>query len=197
MKEVQKQQAKVIYKTMTYGSRQQQQEVRKKKYLTFTKYFGQQPKPTPTPTPTPTPQPAPQPAPVEPPKEEVVERPQEEAIEKPADFEVPVQKPEQPSSNQPSAGTWQEAILAKHNEIRARHNAEPLTWDSELEAFAQNHVNQCLFEHSRSTPFGENLAACTGEMKDPAGNIESGWYTNELEFYSQGDGFSVSIRPEE
>jgi hypothetical protein len=57
-------------------------------------------------------------------------------------------------------------ILAAHNNIRAQHEALPLTWSDELALRATLWANRCIFENTggtlRSQPYGENIAAATG-----------------------------------
>jgi len=42
----------------------------------------------------------------------------------------------------------QDAVLNSTNYYRAQHQANPLRWDDSLASYAQNHAQQCLFEHS-------------------------------------------------
>ncbi|KAL3621049.1 hypothetical protein CASFOL_035961 [Castilleja foliolosa] len=54
--------------------------------------------------------------------------------------------------------------LNAHNAARAQVGVGPMTWDNDLEGFAQNYVNSrlrdCFVVHSinRPVPYGENLA---------------------------------------
>lgn len=84
------------------------------------------------------------------------------------------------SSNQGSSlggdGSFQLAMLNAHNSKRASHNALPLTWDSQLAAYAQDYANkfQCggSLVHSGG-PYGENLAM---GYSDAASAVEA-WYS--------------------
>jgi uncharacterized protein YkwD len=51
------------------------------------------------------------------------------------------------------------AYLKAHNDVRAQHNASPLTWSNEAAAKAQEWANKCVFKHSGGSlgPYGENL----------------------------------------
>jgi uncharacterized protein YkwD len=53
--------------------------------------------------------------------------------------------------------------LSAHNAFRAKHGANPLTWNNTLASYAQKWVDACNFEHSDG-PYGENLAAGTGDF---------------------------------
>ncbi|OAY39374.1 pathogenesis-related protein 1C [Manihot esculenta] len=57
--------------------------------------------------------------------------------------------------------------LDSHNEVRAKVGLEPLTWDDEVAAYAQNYANQrisdCELEHSDG-PYGENIAWGSGDL---------------------------------
>ncbi|KLO11772.1 PR-1-like protein [Schizopora paradoxa] len=57
-------------------------------------------------------------------------------------------------------------MLTLHNNLRATHGANPLSWDNNLASKAQQWANGCVFQHSGGTlgPFGENLAAGTGSF---------------------------------
>ncbi|XP_058751660.1 basic form of pathogenesis-related protein 1-like [Vicia villosa] len=60
-------------------------------------------------------------------------------------------------------------FLDVHNQARKEVGVRPLTWNTTLEAYAQNYANSriddCAMEHSMG-PYGENLAEGHGEMKD-------------------------------
>nr|QVT77470.1 pathogenesis-related protein 1 [Moniliophthora perniciosa] len=57
--------------------------------------------------------------------------------------------------------------LDAHNEVRAQHNAEPLTWNNQVAATAQSWADQCTMEHSGGQ-YGENLAWGGGSFPIPA-----------------------------
>ncbi|KAK7694568.1 hypothetical protein QCA50_001754 [Cerrena zonata] len=73
--------------------------------------------------------------------------------------------------------------LAGHNSIRAQHGAAPLTWSDDAASKAQTWANNCVFQHSGGTlgPFGENLAAGTGDSYGIAEAIKS--WTDEVSEY--------------
>ncbi|KIK71203.1 hypothetical protein GYMLUDRAFT_320972 [Collybiopsis luxurians FD-317 M1] len=58
-----------------------------------------------------------------------------------------------------------QAYLSAHNSLRAQHGASALTWSNDAAAKAQQWANGCVFQHSGGSlgPFGENLAAGTGD----------------------------------
>lgn len=49
-----------------------------------------------------------------------------------------------------------EQYLAAHNDFRAQHGADPLTWNDDLATKAQEWATRCIFEHSRGRlgPYG-------------------------------------------
>ncbi|KAK7022037.1 hypothetical protein VNI00_017072 [Paramarasmius palmivorus] len=63
---------------------------------------------------------------------------------------------------QSEADQWLEA----HNSVRAQHNAQPLTWNNQVAAAAQNWANRCTMQHSGGQvgSYGENLAWGTGNF---------------------------------
>jgi len=71
------------------------------------------------------------------------------------------------ASNGTSSGATgdQAKYLDLHNQLRAKHGANPVTWDSTLADYANTYASKCVFEHS-SGPYGENLAA-TSDGNDP------------------------------
>ncbi|KAI0073539.1 PR-1-like protein [Panus rudis PR-1116 ss-1] len=77
--------------------------------------------------------------------------------------------------------------LSAHNTVRAQHGAAPLTWSNEAAAKAQEWANRCVFKHSGGTlgPFGENLAAGTGDSYDIATAIKS--WTDEVSQYNSNN----------
>ncbi len=102
---------------------------------------------------------------------------------KPAETKVP-------SSSQLPAAYQQ--ILDAHNQLRARHCAQPLRWSANLQAVAQDWADQlaganCAFEHRQPNRFGENLTffAPVGSQS-PAG-VATGWYS-EVQQYDFGNG---------
>jgi len=58
-----------------------------------------------------------------------------------------------------------------------------LTWSNDLASKAQQWANGCVFKHSGGTlgPFGENLAAGTGDSYDITAAVQS--WTNEVSEY--------------
>lgn len=50
--------------------------------------------------------------------------------------------------------------------MRQNFNAPPLTWSDDLQAKAQGYAERCELRHSNEElgPFGENLAAATGNF---------------------------------
>jgi len=81
----------------------------------------------------------------------------------------------------------QAAILNLHNDLRAKHNAPPLTWNNTLCIYAQNWIMECNFEHNY-LDFGQNLAAGTGNYSfDQAFNA---WASEEKDYKPQSPVYS-------
>jgi len=63
-------------------------------------------------------------------------------------------------------------LLAGHNRVRASHGARPLVWSASLAEMAGRWANRCEFQHTygilSSKPYGENIAAATGNFTPEA-----------------------------
>ncbi|KAI3448201.1 hypothetical protein Pfo_004866 [Paulownia fortunei] len=66
----------------------------------------------------------------------------------------------------------QQDYLNAHNAARAEVGVQPMTWDENVAAFAQNYVHQrigdCNMVHSTNRPYGENLAKGSGDFTGQA-----------------------------
>lgn len=127
------------------------------------------PYPEPAPKPTPKPEPVPSPKPTQPPQEVT-----EETYQPPAPEPTPTPEPtttttmqlkpspdvKPPVNNNPGDLTdFERSFVDKHNELRAKTGAPPLTLDRNMESYANQHVSSCIFEHSSPHKYGENLGA--------------------------------------
>jgi pathogenesis-related protein 1 len=79
-----------------------------------------------------------------------------------------------------------DALVAAHNRVRARHCAPPLRWSAKVAQSAQRWADSlrgggCNLRHSGGQ-YGENLAAGTAGMLDPA-TVVGMWY-DEVKRYS-------------
>lgn len=63
------------------------------------------------------------------------------------------------SSSSSDLDDFASGVLNLHNELRAKHSADPLTWNSTLSDYAQSYLSNqnCVFAHSGG-PYGENIA---------------------------------------
>lgn len=43
---------------------------------------------------------------------------------------------------------FQQQMLDLHNQYRREHGARPVTWDTDLVASSQKHVDECVYAHS-------------------------------------------------
>ncbi|KAH9968919.1 CAP domain-containing protein [Russula dissimulans] len=76
----------------------------------------------------------------------------------------------------------QAAILKRHNDFRANHNASPLIWNDTLCVYAQNWAMECDFEHN-VVDFGQNLAAGTGQY--PFDQAFEAWASEDKDYNPQ------------
>ncbi len=90
-----------------------------------------------------------------------------------------------PHANAASEVLDQSGLLAKHNELRARHGVPALIWSQTLQAEAQAWADRCTFEHS-TTENGENLAWWWGARYTQLGQVQS-WY-DEIKDYDFAKG---------
>ncbi|KAG0640411.1 CAP domain-containing protein [Tuber brumale] len=82
----------------------------------------------------------------------------------------------------PASGSFENEVLAAHNDKRALHGVPALTYDSTLANFATDVCSSCQFKHSGG-PYGENLAA---GYPSPAAAIQA-WYDEENQYdYAAG-----------
>ncbi|GAA5822083.1 hypothetical protein JCM11251_004851 [Rhodosporidiobolus azoricus] len=68
------------------------------------------------------------------------------------------------SGSSDASSALQKTALDMHNDLRAKHGASALTWNTDLVASAQAWGKRCVFEHGggKSNGAGENLSAYTG-----------------------------------
>ncbi|RUS12656.1 CAP domain-containing protein [Endogone sp. FLAS-F59071] len=90
------------------------------------------------------------------------------------------------ATEKPKKGTWEATVLSRTNYHRRQHGAPPLTWNTTIQAFAQSWVNRCVFRHSRTLLYGENLyvAGQSNTYPKPNGTAPvDNWY-NEVQWYN-------------
>ncbi|PWN41269.1 PR-1-like protein, partial [Ceraceosorus guamensis] len=75
--------------------------------------------------------------------------------------------------------------LRYHNYYRKRHAVQELSWQTKLQAAAQEAANRCKFEHTHGQ-WGENIYASTSDP--PVSEVVGSWY-NEVNDFGSG-GFS-------
>lgn len=85
-----------------------------------------------------------------------------------------------------NSGSFEQTMLSIHNQDRAMHSAQPLTWDDTLASAAQSWASKCQWEHTPNNPYGQNIAAGTGSNYGAA-DAANMWY-NEISQYNFGSG---------
>ncbi|EJD40057.1 PR-1-like protein [Auricularia subglabra TFB-10046 SS5] len=77
-----------------------------------------------------------------------------------------------------------DAYLKGHNDERAKHGANPLKWNGNLAAKAQQWANGCVFQHSGGSlgPYGENLAAGAPASSYPISSAIALWNAEEPDY---------------
>jgi len=96
-------------------------------------------------------------------------------------------KPTQ-AAPQPDLSAMASSALALHNKYRESHGVPPLKWSAAVAKSAQAHADRCVFAHSISSPFGENLAW----GHDTIDRAITDWY-NEVGLYNfAAPGFSMA-----
>ncbi|HLL21526.1 MAG TPA: CAP family protein, partial [Kofleriaceae bacterium] len=103
--------------------------------------------------------------------------------------------PRTPSAASSGAPPTMAALVERHNVVRAKHCAGPLTWSPKLAQAAQAWAKSleaqgCKFGHSPRNPYGENLAAGTSGTLDGEA-VTNMWY-DEVKLYKfPSGGFSM------
>uniref|UniRef100_A0A182XZ48 Uncharacterized protein n=1 Tax=Anopheles stephensi TaxID=30069 RepID=A0A182XZ48_ANOST len=88
-----------------------------------------------------------------------------------------------------SFSQFQLDVLRRHNELRAKHSANPLQLNKELCEFAQQWANKLAAEnklqHRSTNEYGENLYACFGRANLEGHDAVDSWY-GEIKNYTFG-----------
>ncbi|BGP31185.1 hypothetical protein JCM10296v2_002949 [Rhodotorula toruloides] len=95
------------------------------------------------------------------------------------------------SAAAPSGDSVQAISLQKHNDLRAKHHAPALTWNTDLANAAKAWANKCVFEHGggKALSAGENIAAYSGSKADVAYAI-SLWSDEEAKYNYDKPGYA-------
>lgn len=99
-----------------------------------------------------------------------------------------------PAPPAPALSPEAQALLAAHNQVRARHCAAPLSWSPKLAQVAQQWADSlrsqgCKFGHSGGA-YGENLAAGTSGSLDGKA-VTDMWYDEIKQYAFDRGGFSM------
>lgn len=88
-----------------------------------------------------------------------------------------------------SSSTFEQAVLAEHNRLRARHSAPPLKLNPAISRYAQEWANNLAarntMQHRSSNKYGENLYACYGKTNVEGEDAVKSWY-DEVKYYRFG-----------
>uniref|UniRef100_A0A182JRC4 SCP domain-containing protein n=1 Tax=Anopheles christyi TaxID=43041 RepID=A0A182JRC4_9DIPT len=80
-------------------------------------------------------------------------------------------------------------VLHRHNELRAKHSANPLQLNKNLCGFAQQWANRLAaankLQHRSANQYGENLYACFGRANIEGNDAVDSWY-GEVKNYTYG-----------
>lgn len=85
-----------------------------------------------------------------------------------------------PIASPPTNGTFQDSILAKHNELRATRNARPLVWDADLA--------------NRAIGWAKVLANKCGTLSHPTDKGDACKYMNRCIPNTGGDGQNLALQ---
>ncbi|XP_058118515.1 Golgi-associated plant pathogenesis-related protein 1-like [Anopheles ziemanni] len=84
---------------------------------------------------------------------------------------------------------FQQQVLQRHNELRAKHSAAPLVLDPAICQYAQEWANTLasrnVMQHRTNGKYGENLFAQFGNTNVTASQAVDSWY-NEIKYYQFG-----------
>lgn len=88
-----------------------------------------------------------------------------------------------------SSSSFEAAVLAAHNRLRAKHSAAPLTLNATISQCAQewadNIARRNCMQHRPNNSYGENIYACFGKTNISGEEAVQSWY-NEIKDYSFG-----------
>lgn len=88
-----------------------------------------------------------------------------------------------------TSSSFEAAVLAEHNRLRAKHSAAPLTLNPAISQYAQEWANNLasrnVMQHRSNNRYGENLYACFGKTNVSGEEAVISWY-NEIKDYRFG-----------
>jgi hypothetical protein len=88
--------------------------------------------------------------------------------------------PSHTPSPTPSTSSFIAAILKSHNDRRARHDVQSLTWSDELANSSQNWAkHNCIFMHDPSSQYGENIGVLYSATTKGAAELCDMFYDDE------------------
>lgn len=92
-------------------------------------------------------------------------------------------------TSSPASSSFEQAVLAEHNRLRARHSAQPLKLNPAISRYAQEWANNLAarntMQHRSNNKYGENLYACFGRANVAGEDAVRSWY-DEIKDYRFG-----------
>jgi uncharacterized protein YkwD len=89
---------------------------------------------------------------------------------------------------------FQKDILARHNELRAKHDAAPLKWSPAVEKVAQDWANTIAradsMRHRQPNKYGENIFWISGREATGV-MVADSWYDEIKDYHFNRPGFSM------
>jgi len=91
--------------------------------------------------------------------------------------------------------SFNKALLAQHNVLRAKHGVPPLVWSENVAKVAQDWANtnarQDSMHHRRPNKYGENIFWMSGA--EPTGAmVADNWYDEIKDYHYSSPGFSMN-----
>ncbi|KXZ44012.1 hypothetical protein GPECTOR_75g736 [Gonium pectorale] len=94
------------------------------------------------------------------------------------------------ATGEPAAAGRRGSHLEAHNVLRMLHGVQNLTWSSSLAAAAQDHAEQCAWEHSYRRDAGENMILGRFDTPQQIAQGTAMWYSEICNYDWNDPGYS-------